>query len=110
MIRAPSGHHASWRRSLLLDGIIALLLFLIGWIYTFGIEQFLDIGLYDESYYLYRGVSIPTQGFPQAQSAPIYAAWYYLLSLFQHDRVALYYLNYKGMTIVPALAFLFFYA
>jgi hypothetical protein len=80
---------------------------LIGWVYTFGIEQVLDIGLYGESSYLARGKSVP-YGFLSPWDAPLYALWYYFLSLFQHDTVALYYLNAKAMTILPALlVFLF---
>ena len=96
------------RRPLLLDAIIAVFILFTGWVFTFQIEQFLDIGLYDESIYLRRGVSLPVSGFPLAQDAPLYASWYYLLSLFQPDRVELYYLNFKAMTVLPALLWFLF--
>lgn len=96
------------RRPLLFDVLIAVFILLTGWVYTFQIEQFLDIGLYDESIYLRRGVSLPVSGFPLAQDAPLYASWYYLLSLFQPDRVELYYLNFKAMTVLPVLLWFLF--
>ena len=43
-------------------------------------------------------------GFPDPQWAPLYAVWYFLLSLIQPDRVALYYLNYQLITILLPVA------
>jgi hypothetical protein len=83
------------------DVLILALVLLAGLKFTFQLENALDIGLYDESDYLYRGVKLATIGFAQADWGPLYSLWYYLLSFVQPDRVALYYLNYKLMIIVP---------
>lgn len=89
-------------RSWIPDFILLLVILLFESIYTNGLEDFLDIGLFDESGYLYAGITL-SDGIPCAQCAPIYVLWYYLLSLIQHDPVELYYLNYKIMTLLPAL-------
>ena len=87
----------------ILDASVVLIILLVGWVYTHGIEQVLDIGLYDESDYLHRGILIPSSGFPHAQSAPLYSLWYYTLSFAQPDTIQLYFLNYKLMTVLPPL-------
>jgi hypothetical protein len=94
------------------DGSILLLLFVAGWLYTFGIERYLDVVLYDETYYLLNGLDLLKTGLPPAdgypRGAPLYAVWYWLLSLLQKDAVQLYFLNYKATVILPSLAcFLF---
>ena len=40
----------------MVDGLLIVLILLVGYIYTSGVFQLLDIGLYDESYYLYAGL------------------------------------------------------
>lgn len=105
LVKRDSGKATRVRR-LLIDGALAGFILLAGWVYTHGIEGFVDIAFYDETAYLHRGVSIPTWGFPGAQWAPLYSSWYWLLSHFQPDKVELYYLNYKAMTVLPAV-FLF---
>ena len=87
-------------REHILDFAVLMIILLVGWVYTFEIESVLDIALYDETSYLYRGLLIPN-GFPSAEAAPLYALWYYLLSLLQHDAIDLYFLNYKLMTVLP---------
>ncbi|MBF0554718.1 MAG: hypothetical protein HQK96_09230 [Nitrospirae bacterium] len=72
---------------------------------TYGLERFLDIGLYDESVYLYKGVMLASLGIPPPDSGPLYKAWYWLLSLFVKDNIKLYYLNYRIMSIAPAVLF-----
>ena len=67
-----------------------------------------DIKLHDETYYLNNGVTLLTSGLPDAQWAPLYAIWYYLLSLFTRDRIALYYLNQYLLTVLTTLG-LYFY-
>jgi hypothetical protein len=89
------------------DLFILLTLLVAGWRYTRGLEQILDIGLDDESAYLYAGVRLQSAGLPGAQEAPLYAVWYFMLSLLHPDRVALYYANYKILTwLLPAAAYL----
>lgn len=86
-----------------IDAAIVLLLVIAGLKLTFGLERIVDIGLYDESGYLYGGVSLVQKGLLPASWAPLYAVWYHMLSWFEADRVSLYYLNYKIMTIAPAV-------
>lgn len=85
------------------DLAIVALIVLAGLKLTYGLERIVDIGLYDESGYLYGGVSLASKGLFPASWAPLYAAWYFLLSWFEPDRVRLYYLNYKILTIAPAV-------
>lgn len=59
-------------REHILDFAVLTIILLVGWVYTFEIESVLDIGLYDETSYLYRGLLIPN-GIPSAQLAPLYA-------------------------------------
>lgn len=79
--------------------IIAILL-LAGLRFTQGLEKAFDVLLYDESFYLYWGVNLENAGLPGAGLAPLYAVWYFIVSLFAPDRVDLYYLNYKLMTLL----------
>ncbi|MBF0487614.1 MAG: hypothetical protein HQK98_05575 [Nitrospirae bacterium] len=72
---------------------------------AYGLERFLDIGLYDESVYLYKGVMLASLGIPPPDSGPLYKAWYWFLSLFVKDNIKLYYLNYRIMAIAPAVLF-----
>jgi hypothetical protein len=85
------------------DVLVIAVILLAGLKFTFGLEHALDIGLYDESNYLYSGLQLTTVGFPIGEGAPLYAVWYFLLSLFERSRIGLYYLNFKLMTILPAV-------
>jgi hypothetical protein len=82
---------------------IVLLILIVGIIYTSGIFQYLDIWLYDESSYLASGLAI-SKGLPSSEWAPIYAIWYNFLSLIRNDSIELYFLNYRAMTVLPAVA------
>jgi hypothetical protein len=90
------------------DIIAVGILLIAGLKLTLGLENVMDVGLYDESYYLYAGVKLLDQGLPSAEWAPLYAAWYYLLSLFQPNRIELYYLNYKILSILLPILFYVF--
>lgn len=85
------------------DFVLSLLILLVGLIYTSGTFQILDINLYDESNYLASGLAI-LRGLPSAENAPIYAIWYGLISLLKADSIDLYFLNYRAMTVLPAIA------
>lgn len=98
----------AWSPGLLFEAAATGAILLAGWLYTSGIERSLDIRLYDESNYLHWGASIPTEGLSVARSAPLYEAWYCLLSFFESDRVGLYYLNYRAMTVLPCVAIFLF--
>ena len=89
--------------------IIAVAFILIaGLKLTFALESAIDIGLFDESNYLYMGANIGNQGLPGPEGAPLYALWYFLLSKLQPDRLKLYYLNYQILTIsLPVLFYMF---
>jgi len=104
--------HRSKVGELTKDAGLFLLLLIAGWAYTFQIEVFLDIGLYDETHYLRNGLDLPKVGLPPAdgwpRGAPLYAVWYWLLSLIFPDPVELYYANYKATVVLPALACFFF--
>jgi len=89
------------------DLFIILIILISGWKFTYGLETILDISLYDESGYLYQGVKLLNNGFPNAEHAPMYAIWYYILSLWEPDRIELYYLNYQLLAILlPILLYL----
>lgn len=87
--------------------IVVLVFVLAGWKYTSGLENILDVRLADESRYLSDGVSLPAVGLQRAEFSPLYAVWYFILSRLQPDRIELYYLNYKLLTILlPILLYL----
>jgi hypothetical protein len=84
--------------------LVALAVLLIACIkFVHDLETSIDIGLFDETGYLGRGAELIRLGLPPAQDSPLYAIWYYILSLAQSNRVGLYFLNYRLMTIVPPL-------
>ena len=85
--------------------IVGVLLF-AGWKFTHGLESVQDILLYDETYYLQSGLRLLTNGLPHAESAPLFALWYFLLSFVRSDPIALYYLNFKILTtLLPVLLY-----
>ncbi|MEX1015061.1 MAG: hypothetical protein WDZ80_07960, partial [Candidatus Paceibacterota bacterium] len=89
------------------DLLVVLILLFSGWKYTYGLKDFLDIYLYDESYYLYTGVKLTSLGLPVADGGLFYSIWYYSLSLLQPDNIELYYLNFTIITILsPILLYL----
>lgn len=89
--------------SIISDILIFFVLILTCYIFTHNVQQSIDVTLYDESLYMYRGVNLPNNGLPDAENAPLYSIWYYFLSFIQPDRVELHYLNYTLMTIFPCL-------
>lgn len=77
---------------------------------TKNLINVLDIGLYDESDYLYYGVNLfNSNSKVDAQWSPIYLLWYFVLSIFQKDNILLYYLNYTVLSIVSSLSFYLFF-
>ncbi|MBF0320570.1 MAG: hypothetical protein HQL01_12285 [Nitrospirae bacterium] len=87
------------------DIVIIAAIFIAGVKLTYGLERFLDIGLYDESVYLYKGVMLGSLGVSAPDGGPLYRIWYWFLSLFVKDNIKLYYLNYRIMAIVPTILF-----
>jgi hypothetical protein len=82
------------------------LLLLAGWRVTSGLEQHMDILFWDEANYLNRGLWMFDR-IPRVWG-PSYSAWYKLLSYFEPDKIALYYLNFRLMTIGTAVVAFFF--
>lgn len=71
------------------------------------IERLMDLNLYDESIYLYNGATLLRNGLPTPDWAPLYAVWYFGLSLIQPDRIALYFVNYRLLCLLlPLLLYL----
>ncbi len=85
------------------DLAVFIVILLLGMVYTLNLDSILDIRLSDESHYLHRGMMIPQQ-IPSAEKSPGYSLWYRMLSFVQPDTARLYFLNYRLMTILPALA------
>jgi hypothetical protein len=85
------------------DLIIIVILLVAGWKFTFELENTLDIGLTDEGGYLYGGATAWNAGRPNPAWAPLYTAWYFILSLLEPNRIALYYLNYKLLAMLPPI-------
>lgn len=73
---------------------------------TYGLEHYMDVVFWDESLYLHRGYTM----FPQIPKVwgPAYSLWYKFWSFFVHDKMALYYFNFKLTTIlICVMLFLF---
>ncbi|WP_204103524.1 MULTISPECIES: hypothetical protein [Spirulina sp. CCY15215] len=77
------------------DILYCLFLLAIAFKFTQSLETIKDIELYDETFYLYQGIKIFELGIPKASWAPLYSMWYYFLSLFEQNNIALFYLNFK---------------
>jgi hypothetical protein len=84
-----------------IDIIFVLTLLLCVVKLTYNLETFADIELFDESVYLYNGITIPEQGLPDRSYGPLYSVWYYLLSKLSRNSIELFYLNYKLMILLP---------
>jgi hypothetical protein len=79
-----------------------LLIAVTGWMFTRGLEGVMDILFWDEANYLNSGKMMFDKF--NRQWGPGYALWYKLLSLFEQDSLKLYFLNYRLMTLLPAVA------
>lgn len=92
-------------RGWLSDLLYTLAFLIVGWKYTRGLDTTFDLGLYDETNYLHRGLQLVRHGIlPAPDWGLLYSAWYALLSFFQPDPVALYYLNHRVLCSLLALA------
>lgn len=89
-------------------GIGAIIIFIVGWNFTHDIYQSVDILFWDEANYMQSGKLI-TEKFNKSWG-PSYAIWYKFISIFEFDSVKLYYLNFRLMTILPAIAIFIFLA
>ena len=77
------------------DWLALTMLLVAGLIYTFQMTHFLDIGLMDESNYLW-GWNNPIL---YAQNGPLYSLWYRLLTLLSGDAVVAYFWNMRFVMI-----------
>ncbi|MFL5376481.1 MAG: hypothetical protein ACJ787_01105, partial [Myxococcales bacterium] len=68
------------------------------------LERVLDLARWDEADYLRGGVSLLARGLPDAEWGPLHTVWYFAVSRLQPDRVALYYLSYRLLIVLPTLA------
>ncbi|WNG36036.1 hypothetical protein F0U61_21980 [Archangium violaceum] len=97
------------RYSLLVDvGCLGVLL-LASWKLVHGIEQVLDLGMWDEADYLRRGLTLSWSALPNAEWGPLYSIWYWALSRLWADPVAVYYANHKLLlllTVAGSYAFM----
>lgn len=93
-------------RTYWLDLLLAICLALGGLRLTGGLEQVVDLTLFDETGYLYAGTHLPSEGLMPPAWAPLYGVWYYALYQLEPDPVALYYLNFRVLSIAaPLLVF-----
>jgi hypothetical protein len=93
-------NHLQWNRFTLI-GI--LLITVLGIRITNGLEQYMDVLFWDEALYLSRGVLL-FEHIPKTWG-PVYSLWYKFWSFFVHDRVDLYYFNFKLTTILISVVF-----
>ncbi len=91
-------------RTWLPDLLYGVTFLLMGWKYTRGLDAAFDLGLYDETNYLHRGLQFAQHGtLPPPDWGPLYSFWYALLSVVQPDPVALYYLNHRVLVTLLAV-------
>lgn len=86
----------------------SIILFIVGWYFTKDLYESLDLLFWDEANYMQSGRMITEK--LNRSWGPAYAMWYKLISLFEYDSVKLYYLNFRLMTILPAIALFVFLA
>jgi hypothetical protein len=89
------------------DLVLVPIIFIAALKFTYQIDSIHDLSGFDETDYLLQGVRLPellVDG-GSLKWAPLYAAWYYLLSLVESDRISLYYLNYKLLVTATTLLF-----
>jgi hypothetical protein len=87
------------------DLIMVIFLFLSFLKFAYGIPSVMNLKLYDESFYLYNGVNLMRQGLPNAQWSPLYALWYFFLSLLVKDPIDLYYANFLVSRLMLVVLF-----
>ncbi|MFN8282454.1 MAG: hypothetical protein U0U67_04525 [Chitinophagales bacterium] len=84
----------------LLLGIV--LLIVCGIKITWNLQNYMDVLFWDESLYLHRGTCM--FDFIPHDWGPSYSLWYKIVSLFIHDKLYLYYFNFKLTTILISIA------
>ncbi len=89
-------------------GAGAFIIFVLGWHFTRDIFQSVDVLFWDEANYMQSGKLITEK--LNRSWGPAYAIWYKIVSLFENDSLKLYYLNFRLMTILPAITLFIFLA
>ena len=83
-----------------------LFIIIIGIYTVYDIQKYADILFWDESLYMQKGLQLWQQ--PSLDWGPFYNIWYKLLSYFTSDKIELYYLNIKVLSVLlPLLLFIF---
>jgi hypothetical protein len=77
---------------------VFLLVSLVSLKATHGLLGTFDVGLDDESVYLDGARYLGIHSLPIAESSPLYPMWYRLLSVFEPDRLHLYFTNWYLLT------------
>jgi len=96
--------HTTTTRFQLFVGVAVLII--VGYKWSLGLENHLDLLLADEAEYLRNGLNL--FDIIAKNWGPTYNIWYKFLSLFNSNPVALYYLNYKvGAIGIGVLFFVF---
>ena len=79
-----------------------------GMVFVVPLCRGLDLTLHDEGFYLNAGCLIREGQLPRAETAPLYAFHYFLLSHLQPDKARLYVLNWGLLSVIsPLLLFAF---
>lgn len=92
---------------LLPDFIALLLLIASGLKLIHGVDVKLDLPLFDEAFYIFRGLTLSSFDFHTADWGILYSAWYRMLSWFISDPAQLFYLNFKITALIPPVLFYF---
>jgi len=87
------------------DGLYGVLLLVAGLRALTALEQVFDIGLFDETRYLMRGLHLHWADLPHLYRAPLYAVWYAALARLEPDPLALYDLNLRVQALLLPLLF-----
>lgn len=66
-----------------------------------NLQNYMDVLFWDESLYLHRGTCM--FNFIPHDWGPSYSLWYKILSVFIHDKIQLYYFNFKFTTILISI-------
>jgi hypothetical protein len=88
------------------DVVALLCITAVGIRMTAAVRTSVEVDLFDETYYLVRGIHIPDGILLHPQFAPLYNVWYYFLSFFTASRLELYYLNVAVLGVaIPVLLY-----
>ncbi len=87
-----------------LETVVFVLVALVAIKTTDGLRGTFDVGLDDETVYLDGARYLGVHTLPIAESSPLYPAWYRLLSVFEPDRLRLYFLNWFVLTAALPMA------